>query len=96
MRSRVTQGAVFDAVEAREWYALQNTARSQRFDEELRRVLERAKSFPRSGHPYLAGARRVMLRGFPYFVVYEVRDSALLIVAVAHTSRESGYWIGRD
>jgi hypothetical protein len=30
--------------------------------------------------------------GFPYQVVYRVVEDALIVVAVAHTSRRPGYW----
>jgi len=39
--------------------------------------------------------RRVLVRGFPYIVVYQVREGEALIVAVAHTSRDPGYWENR-
>jgi len=35
--------------------------------------------------------RRWPLSGFPFFVVY-VLEPALVIVAIAHMSREPGYW----
>ena len=40
-------------------------------------------------------ARRRLFDGFPYIMIHEVRDFALLIVAVAHTSRKPGYWRNR-
>ena len=39
--------------------------------------------------------RRARIARFPYIVVYEVRQDETLIVAVAHTSREPGYWDNR-
>lgn len=38
--------------------------------------------------------RRRSVAGFPYFVVYVVKPS-LVIVAVAHMRRKPGYWRGR-
>ena len=40
--------------------------------------------------------RRARIARFPYIVVYEVRADEILIVAVAHTSREPGYWESRE
>lgn len=40
--------------------------------------------------------RRAKIARFPYVVVYEVRDDETLIIAVAHTSREPGYWEDRE
>jgi hypothetical protein len=39
--------------------------------------------------------RRVILKGFPVFLVYEIVDDEVLIVAVAHGARRAGYWRGR-
>ena len=40
--------------------------------------------------------RRAPVERFPYIVVYQVRDDETLIVAVAHSSREPGYWEDRN
>ena len=39
--------------------------------------------------------RRRLLDGFPYTMIYELRDDELLILAIAHTSRQPGYWKNR-
>ena len=39
--------------------------------------------------------RRVLLRKFPYKVVYHDEGHRYLIVAVSHTSRDPGYWAER-
>jgi len=36
--------------------------------------------------------RRRFLKGFPYAVVFEIREDELLVVAVAHFRRRHGYW----
>lgn len=36
--------------------------------------------------------RRAQVARFPYVIVYEVRENDPFVVAVAHTSREPGYW----
>ena len=38
------------------------------------------------------GARRVLLRHFPYFVVYRERSEDVHAIAVAYASRKPGYW----
>ncbi|HRI70174.1 MAG TPA: type II toxin-antitoxin system RelE/ParE family toxin [Polyangium sp.] len=42
--------------------------------------------------PGSRGARRLLCKRFPYVAYYVVRDSIIWIVAVAHTSRQPGYW----
>jgi hypothetical protein len=36
--------------------------------------------------------RRCFTRRFPFGVVYEIREDDILIIAVAHSSREPFYW----
>lgn len=40
--------------------------------------------------------RRAKVARFPYIVVYEVHAEETLILEVAHTSREPGYWNQRN
>ncbi len=40
--------------------------------------------------------RRAAVDRFPYIVVYQIRTDETLIVAVAHSSQQPGYWEGRD
>jgi plasmid stabilization system protein ParE len=51
-------------------------------------------------HPLLwrersEGYRRVNLPGFSYYVAFVLRDERVLIVAVAHSSRNPDYWKSR-
>jgi plasmid stabilization system protein ParE len=39
--------------------------------------------------------RRVLLKRFPFAVVYEVLPDQVVILAVAHTSRRPNYWLHR-
>jgi toxin ParE1/3/4 len=47
---------------------------------------------PRRSRP---AVRQVIVRGFPYMVVYRVRPDDVYIVAVAHARRRPGYWQNR-
>lgn len=55
----------------------------------------RIVSFPQHGRPYLGGTRRVLLRRFPFSLVYLNEPGELLVLAVAHHRRRPGYWIDR-
>lgn len=39
--------------------------------------------------------RRALVPGFPYWLVFLVLDQRLLIVALAHQSREPTFWVSR-
>jgi plasmid stabilization system protein ParE len=75
---------------AREWYAIQDPDLETRFVAALELTLRRIASFPGAGRPVGAGARAVVLRHFPYQVVYETSGRDITILAVAHYRREPG------
>ena len=84
-----------DEEAAERWYRERNETAAIRFRRELDRavdlILERSDAWP----SYLANTKRVLLRRFPFFLVYRVRDERVEIVAVAHASRRPDYWRGR-
>jgi len=41
------------------------------------------------------GFRRVLLRRFPFSVVYFVNDGEVVVAAIAHHRRRPGYWFER-
>jgi len=64
--------------------------------ERLAAIAETPLRFPKvetlpADQPY----RRALLAVFRYAVVFEVLDDAIVVVAVAHTSRAPNYWLSR-
>jgi plasmid stabilization system protein ParE len=59
---------------------------------EVDETLERIAQFPEHGSPYIAGTRRVVLRRFPFSLVYDRSGDTIVVIALAHHSRRSGYW----
>jgi plasmid stabilization system protein ParE len=51
---------------------------------------------PFVGQVVRPGIRRRLLRRFPYALLYSLDGDELLIVAVAHQSRQPGYWTTRS
>jgi toxin ParE1/3/4 len=47
---------------------------------------------PGLGSKWRHGKRRLVMRLFPFSVIYTVVDDQLRILAVAHHSRRPGYW----
>lgn len=39
--------------------------------------------------------RRFILSGYPYDLVYSVQAEEIVILAIAHHSRQPGYWLDR-
>jgi len=55
----------------------------------------RALAFPQAGSPGEANTRKVFLKDFPFALVYRPEPEGILILALAHFSRTSGYWVSR-
>lgn len=55
-------------------------------------VLER---YPDIGEEVRPGIRKILLRRFPYKLIYSITDNDVYIIAVAHGHREPDYWSGR-
>jgi plasmid stabilization system protein ParE len=59
--------------------------------------VERTVSMIREQHPE-AGSRaglphrRMLVRRFPYWIVYRADQDSVLVLAVAHQRRRPGYW----
>ena len=87
--------AADEAEAAERWYRERNETASARFRSELDRAVDLISERPKTGSPYLSNTRRVLLRRFPFFVVFRVRGDDVQIVAVAHARRRPGYWRAR-
>jgi toxin ParE1/3/4 len=84
--------AADEAQAAERWYRERNEIASGRFQRELDSAIELISERPEAGSPYLNNTRRILLRRFPFFVVYRIRSDAVQVVAVAHARRRPGYW----
>jgi plasmid stabilization system protein ParE len=81
---------------ARDWYHERSATVAQRFqfavDRAVNRLVVDAGALPCLAGPY----RYVRIAGFPYMLVFRELDAeVVMVLAVAHTSRRSGYWRGR-
>ena len=100
MRLPFESGAADEVEAAAAWYERERAGYGALFMSEVRRAVDRAARFPRSG-PRVPGldperdVRRFLLRRFPYTVVTAIVDGRRAVVAVAHGSREPGYWRDR-
>jgi hypothetical protein len=62
---------------------------------EVSRCFSLIRQWPESGAPCFRRYRRLLVRRFPYSVIYELLPSGAQVVAVAHQRRRPGYWRGR-
>ena len=79
------------------WHNRERAGRGDLLYDEVRRRVTQATRFPKSGAPVVGfearyDVRSYGLRRFPYRLVTAVASGRPLVIAVAHTSRELGYW----
>ena len=82
-----------DEVTAAEaWYRERSEVAAQAFVLEINRAIEEIFEAPERWPVGRRGERRVVLRRFPYSLLYRIREDDIFITAVAHQSRRPGYW----
>jgi toxin ParE1/3/4 len=82
--------------EATQWYLADGgPAVAEQFEWALQRALRLLEFMLQLGSPSYPGVRTWPLRHFPYTLVYRVKGTVINVIAVAHQSREPGYWSGR-
>jgi len=62
------------------------------FTSEVQRTVNLIREYPHSGLLLGQKVRRVLVRRFPYEVIYRHDASRIFILAVAHQHRRPGYW----
>lgn len=87
--------AVEEASEARRWYAEIDASLGLAFADELDAAVELVAAAPHRWAVHLHGTRGILLRRFPYLLVYRLLDDSIQVVAVQHTRRRPGYWKSR-
>jgi toxin ParE1/3/4 len=66
-------------------------ARARRFATEVRSVVRRIGRYPHIGHR-VDEFRRMILRRFPYSILYEVWEDRVYITELVHQAGEPDYW----
>lgn len=95
---RFSTPASAELAEAVRWYEKRRAGLGADFYDAVVRAIELIRTHPDIG-TLRAGRlphRRVLVAGFPYQIVYRVRENDLYVVALAHTSRRPGFWQGRQ
>jgi plasmid stabilization system protein ParE len=88
--------ALQDLREAASFYSEKaGAALAQAVIAEFEHAVDLLLQFPGLGAAWRHGKRRVLMRRFPYSVIYSVEGDEIRILAVAHHSRRPGYWRAR-
>ena len=95
MRLRILSPAQREIAGALERFQQYSDASARSFANALDRAFNLISDSPAIGSPLEDGARRLVIQGYRYTVVYRLSESDIVVIAIAHTSREQGYWRGR-
>lgn len=75
-----------------EYYSAARDGTGVRFQVAVEAAVERASRHPLGGAPSSSSTRSMLVKGFPFSIVYRATDTELLVVAVSPHKRRPGYW----
>ncbi len=84
--------AAEDYEEAFAWYSARSRTVAADFELEIGRALRLIADSPQLGPLFDTSRRRMIVRKFPYSLIYQVGARELIILAVAHARRRPYYW----
>jgi plasmid stabilization system protein ParE len=88
--------AAHELREAQLWYESKAVGLGLEFVRAFEAAIESAKRNP-TGHPAIeADFRRVLLRRFPYALIYLPSELDILVIAVFNTRRAPNIWLNRS
>ena len=93
--ARFRDEVVEEIHEATDYYEVDSPTVARSFEAEFHRIIQQIKEFHERGSRTLGNARRMRLQGFPYSVIYLVKQDYVHIIAASHSSRDWGYWVKR-
>jgi plasmid stabilization system protein ParE len=79
--------AIEMAKEAYQWYEEQQTGLGDIFLHEIENCYDKIEVWPSSYAKIKKNYRQIILRTFPYVIVFEILKQEVIIYAVFHTSR---------
>lgn len=100
MTIRFVRSAEAELYEIRDWYEGRETGVGERFltevSERLQRIDEDPDRLPQEEtNPSSRDVRRYLLHRFPHRIIYELTADEVRVLAIAHGSRQPGYWSAR-
>ena len=95
MKAVFLKAALEELNAAVDFYEERREGLGREFAQAVEQATGKALAHPRAWTSLSSRCRRIMLRRFPYGLVYQIRGDELLIVEVMHTSRRPGYWEAR-
>jgi plasmid stabilization system protein ParE len=92
---RLLPPAEEEMIEAALSYDLAKAGLGDLFLDDIQHAIDTVREYPELGESVAYGFRRILLRRFPFSVIYLVESEEIAVVAVAHQRRHPDYWKGR-
>jgi plasmid stabilization system protein ParE len=91
---RASKPASQELAEAVRWYEIRRAGLGGEFFDAVTHALALIEAQPEIGTPLRPdlGVRRLLLARFPFQVVYRLRPSEIVVIAIAHLRRRPAYW----
>jgi toxin ParE1/3/4 len=84
-----------DILSAKEFYAGQSAKLGEEFLAEVAHTFGLLSDTPEMGRPLRRGERKLLVRRFPYSVIYRFEIKQIVVLAVAHHRQKPEFWAGR-
>ena len=84
-----------DIVAAATWYQEQSPIIGASFSRAVRSALDRVQDNPYQYQTVYDRYRRVLLRRFPYALIYTITDAGIVVLACMHGRRDPKRWQDR-
>jgi len=89
-------GAWIDYQEALDWYDARSARAAAGFQAAINAAVDRIVEAPQRWPLCDDRHRMYIMRRYPFSIVYRVEDDDVYIIAIAHSSRDAGYWDDRS
>lgn len=81
-----------ELVAAAKFYEVRSPGLGFELIAEITQATHALAAYPRVGRRFSRRLRRVLVRRFPFSLLYRIESDEVLIVAVAHVRRRPGFW----
>ncbi len=95
MKTRFLARARRELADAVRYYNTERAGLGNELRDKAWEAVERIKAFPTAWQVLNGAIRRCQLQRFPYGLIYSVKRTEIVIIAVAHLHREPQYWRSR-
>lgn len=89
---RIRPAAEADIDEACAWYAERNSSLGDAFMQCLDEAFSQLRRNPHAWQVVYKDARRALVKKFPYSIIFRIRGERVMVLAVAHASRDPKRW----